>query len=326
MPQRPVVPSSNMSVISALLASSLASGGTITLTYPNLQPGTLNPETKGKGHFFGVGGHQVATQNSVYTYPKDFELTFNAHASGITLTWRGATLLAGTTLKVQLNELGTVVRAYGVGNQFGGNYTQAVGDFNPGVYLLNLGSPKAKSTTAVAAAQAVAGAANLTLNGASATGGVVYFDVPRAVDIVSSNVGDTTQTATVTGTDIYGNTLVETITFNGTTRVLGKKAFFKITTVRVSAVMAGNASVGNVDILGLPVFLPAAGYIVKELESGALATAGTTVAGAVLTPTATTADVRGTYLPNAACDGTKALNLLVWLTNPGDIGGTQFAG
>ena len=35
------------------------------------------------------------------------------------------------------------------------------------------------------------------------------------------------------------------------------------------------------------------------------------------TATATTGDVRGTYDPNAACDGDKVFQLLVTLPNPG---------
>lgn len=322
---RPQVTPVPLSVIAATLAAAVATGGTFTASYPLLQPASpVNTVTKNKGHFFGVGGHKLLVNQAVYTYPADFELTFNAPASGITVTWRNATTLAaGSNYKLQLNEMGNIVRDYG-GQLFPGNFTGVVGGkMGADAYLLNLGAPITLSTTGVAAAQARAAAGNMTLNGASAISGAVYMDVPRAVDIVSANAGDTTQTATVTGTDFYGQAMSELIAFNGTTRVAGKKAFWKITQIAVSAATAGNISAGTTDVLGLPVFLPGAGYVLKEIQDGAAATAGTFVAGATVTPTTTSADVRGTYVPNAATNGTRALHLIAFLANPGDIGGTQ---
>lgn len=321
---RSVLAATALSIVSATLATSLATAGTLTLSYPAQFPGTPNPQTKNLGHFYGCQGHKVVSKNgTVYEYPRDFELTFNA--TTITLTWRAATTLpAGTEIKVELREAANSIRWDGKYNNAIANVSGAE-DNAPGIFVVNLSAPVAKSTTAVAAAQARGAAGNMTINGVNAVNGVAYMDVPRAVDIVSAGAGDTTQTATVYGTDGYGNAMAETIAFNGTTRVLGKKAFATITRVAVSAATAGNISVGNVDILGLPVFLPASGLIIKELQNGAAPTAGTVAAGATVTPTATTADVRGTYLPNAACDGTKALQLVVQL-NELSTGGAQFSG
>lgn len=327
---RPVVVPSLMSIIPGILSADLVSGGTITLNYPKLRAASsADSVTKNKGHYFGVGGHKLVTNSGAYNFPNDFELTFNAPATNITLTWRGATIPAGTAFRAQLNEMGNISRAYGgPGNtqlfpgQFGGPGVVG-GASGADAYLINLGAAITKSLTGVAAAQARAAAGNMTLNGASAVGGAVYMDVPRAVDIVSANAGDTTQTATVTGTDIYGQAMSEVIAFNGATRVSGKKAFFKITQIAVSAATAGNISAGTTDILGLPVALYGAGYVLKEVQDGAAATAGTFVTASVLTPTTTTNDVRGTYLPNAATDGTKALHLIAFLANPGDIGQVQ---
>lgn len=328
---RAVVPVSAGSVISAILAAQLSSAGTITLNYPNLQPGTNNAQVKNKGHFFGVGGHRLMTQNGLYTYPTDFELTFNAPASGVTLTWRNSSALpAGTPIKVQLNEFGGPVRATGGFQTFSGNLTPIAG--GPagvaGAYVMNLGAGLALAAADICAAQAAVGGANAaaTINGTRAVSGVGYMDLARAVSIVSSNAGDTTQIITVRGTDLYGQALTESIAANGTTTVNGKKAFFTITSVRYSANLAGNLSVGTSDVLGLPVALNGgSGYVLKELQDGAAATAGTFVAAASVTPTATTADVRGTYVPNAATNGTRALQLVAFLPNPGDIGGTQFS-
>ncbi len=175
--------------------------------------------------------------------------------------------------------------------------------------------PVALSTTAVAAAQAVAGAANLLINGASATAGVATFDVPRAVQIVSANAGDTTQTATVTGFDVYGQPMTETIAFNGTTAVSGQKAFFRVTRVAISAVMAGNASVGSTDILGLPIAVASRNFALTAWD-GAFVTTGTFAAADATTATATTDDVRGTYLPPSATNGTRRLTVYLFCANP----------
>ena len=175
--------------------------------------------------------------------------------------------------------------------------------------------PAAASATAVCAAQAVAGAGNATINGASASGGVATFAAPRAVNVDSTGAGDTTQTVTVTGTDYWGQAQTETIALNGTTAVAGKKAFKTITQVAVSAAMAGNLTVGSTDVFGLPYRITDAGYIVRAGWAGALADdAGTFVAADTNTATATTGDVRGTYTPSSAADGAKRLVLALALT------------
>ena len=178
--------------------------------------------------------------------------------------------------------------------------------------------PATLSTTAVAAAQAVAGAGNLTINGASASGGVATFDVPRAVQIVSSNAGDTTQTALFTGKDDYGVTMSELLAFNGTTPVLGQKAFKTITQVAISAALAGNASAGNTDIFGLPYAIASVNYIMAVKWAGALADDAATVAAADATSPATTTtnDVRGTVDPSSAADGSRRLTVYMLLANP----------
>lgn len=183
------------------------------------------------------------------------------------------------------------------------------------VYIYTI-TPATLSATAVAAAQAVAGAGNLTINGASASGGVATMDVPRAVGILSTDAGDTTQTATVYGTDTYGVTTVETIAFNGTTPVNGKKAFKTITRVAISAAMAGNATVANTGIFGLPYVVANRGATLTAWNS-AFVTTGTFVAAVTTNPaTATTGDVRGTYLVPDAADGTKVLYLWMYIADP----------
>lgn len=181
-------------------------------------------------------------------------------------------------------------------------------------------TPTTIVTTAVAAAQAVAGAGNLTLNGTLAVAGVVTFDVPRAVQIVSTNAGDTTQTATFIGKDVYGVPMSQTITFNGTTAVLGTKAFKTITQVAISAALTGNASAGNSDVFGLPIRADSRGYVLTTFWDAAHVHTGTFVAAVTTSPaTATTGDVRGTYTPPTASNGTRQLIASIVATNPNDL-------
>lgn len=177
--------------------------------------------------------------------------------------------------------------------------------------------PVALSATAVCAAQAIAGAANATINGASASGGVATFDVARNVSIVSSSASDTTQTVTVTGTDYYGQTQTSRLTINGTTTVNGLKAFKTITQVAVSAAFVGNLSVGSGDTFGLPYRVTDAGYLLRTGWNNTVAdNAGTFTAADTTSPaTATTGDVRGTFLPaSTAANGSRRLVIAIGLT------------
>ena len=186
--------------------------------------------------------------------------------------------------------------------------------------------PVAFSATAVAAAKAVAGAGNLTINGGSATGGVATFDVPRTITIVSTNAGDTTQTATVTGPDVYGLAMSELITFNGTTAVTGQKAFKTVTRVAISAALTGNGSVGSTDVFGFPFRANTRNYVLTAWN-GAFVTTGTFAAADATVATTTTNDVRGTYAVPDAADGSKRLTLWMYIfdddTQTGLYGVTQ---
>jgi len=176
--------------------------------------------------------------------------------------------------------------------------------------------PAAIAATGVCAAQAVSAAGNATINGTLASGCVATFDYARAVSAVSANAGDTTQTITVSGTDYWGQAQSELISLNGTTTVYGKKSFKTITKVAVSASLAGNLSVGNSDVYGLPYAVTDAGYLLRTGWANAVAdNAGTFVAADATSPaTTTTGDVRGTFKPTTAANGTNRLVIAIGLT------------
>lgn len=207
-----------------------------------------------------------------------------------------------------------------------GPHTSVQGAGNPSVPAVGVGPlgrvyvydivPATLSTTAVCAAQASSGTNNpLTINGASATGGVATLDVPRALQMVSTNAGDTTQTVTVTGTDFYGRVQTEVRTLNGTTPVNFLKAFKTVTRAVVSATLTGNVSIGSRDAFGLPYRVTNAAYIVHVGWNSALARdAGTFTAAVTTDPnTSSLGDVRGTYLPSNAADGVKRLVMVIAL-------------
>jgi hypothetical protein len=91
--------------------------------------------------------------------------------------------------------------------------------------------------------------------------------------------------------------------------VQGKKAFWAISTVTVSAALAGNLSIGTSNGLGLPVAVDAGGFIPassgKIIAGAVTADAGTVAYADRTNPQINTnGDPRGTYTPAAAPNGT----------------------
>lgn len=221
-----------------------------------------------------------------------------------------------------------------LGNAYAPNMENAlIGSTGPSPQTLGVGPlgrvyvfdvvPLTKNTTGIAAAQAVSGAGNLTLTAGTgvttsvdSTGTTRYvLDCARCIDAVSANVGDTTQTITFTGYDIYGQQMTQTITLNGTTRVATTKAFKSIIRAAISASTTGNVSVGTTDTVGLPLRVTDRTYIGHVGWNNTLArdTGTATVADTTSPATASTGDVRGTYALSSASDGSKRLVMAIYL-------------
>lgn len=184
------------------------------------------------------------------------------------------------------------------------------------IYAYNI-VPATLDADGIAAAQAVGAAGNLTLNGALASSGTVTLDVPRAVSVTSSDAGDTTQTATVSGYDVYGAAMSEAIAFNGAATISGKKAFYRVTQIAISAALTGNGSAGTLDIFGMPYAIGDKNYYeVVKWNSVLAADAATVLAAVTTTATTTTGDVRGTVVPSSAADGSKRLTCYLFIANP----------
>ncbi len=288
-------------IVRTMVAAAVASGGTITFAYPSGYD---------EGSMRGTYGHTLYARGlmTTFLFPSQFTIAFGANP---VVTYNGSTPIpAGTEVVLELYVPGEAQLTNGTSGS-------RVGVVQP--YLIDFGSPSTISTTAVLATTAVA---NGNLNTLASP---VVFDWPRAIQIVSSSGSDTAVTVTVRGLDEYGVAMTQTLTLNGTSAVLGTKAFKQVKSYQASGAMAGTLSIGNTKVLGLPFFIPyAAGSVLKEIQDGANATAGTVVAGVLTNPSATTGDVRGTWTPNATLDGAIDLQLVVWTDNPARRGLTQF--
>lgn len=288
--------------IQAVLATALATSGTLVIAYP---PGTSRTD------FLRGVRHRLRANSGGFVSPNDFTVVFGAAAA--TITWNSATTLpAGSTVSVQLDTGGPdtyrdAPAAVRVANRSRDVFTR----------LLSLGNPVAAAANNVCVSQAVNSGVLALLNGTTAG----TLDVPRNVVAAWTN----TAVITVTGLDEHGNVMVEQ-SASGTS-FTGLKAFARVTSVTFSANVTG-ATVGTGVRLGLPIWLPNSGNVLREFEDGAVPTAGTIVAGLAqgTRSTALTADVRGTYQPNSAPDGSRVFDLLVSVPDPNHRGNPQFAG
>lgn len=313
---------------STVPTSAVVNGGTLTFGYP---VGTT------MGHFnLNTGRHLLYAEGlqAQFNFLDDFTISFATAQA--TVTYNGSTPLPANARVILMLETvgrddqrqffdGLELTGWpGSANALTRDPTGAVNTVPLAVklapMLVRYGSPSTISTTKFLATTAVAVTTLQTL----AT--PVVNDVPRACQVVSSGAGDTTQVITIRGFDDQGAALTESITLNGTTPVFGKKAFKQVNSYQSSAALAGNLSIGDSKILGIPIFLPGAAYVIREVQDGAVATAGSFVAGVSVKQTATTGDSKGTWTPAATLNGTIALELIIIASDATWRGGTNFAG
>ena len=271
-----------------------------------------------------------------------YTTTFTGSMSGTTLTvtalLQGAPIVVGMYVDGSSVTDGTYITAMGTGTGGTGTYTinqsvsassttmyahGNVGFDDPSPMDLGIGPvgrvyvwdvmPQALVANNIATAQTTS--STITLTAGTSVKSVVradgttvlQLDCPRAVSIVSGTGTLTNRNVTISGYDYYGQAMSEVIA-TGTvqsTTVPGKKAFFQISSATISGALGATIAVGTTDILGIPVRVFNAAYIVSVKSNNTLAQdAGTFVAAATATATTTTGDVRGTYVPATASDGT----------------------
>lgn len=255
------------------LASAVAANGTFTADYPS---------GKDAGNFFLTMAHKLSLNGATLYFPVDFDLTFGT--SNITVTNKtSSTWAAGSTWRLQVEEPGersqltvplqdpNAAVSTVSGSTYNINVRSKLIPSTTDMYLdlISLGAPDTAVTNGICQNQSLAALGALTMNGSLVAGGVATLDVPRALRIVST--GADTAVITCSGTDVYGFSMSEAMTLNGTTVVNGLKAFKTVNSVTAGAAIANLASVGTTDTLGLPVFVPDSGYLVAELMNGKLA-------------------------------------------------------
>lgn len=294
---------------SVTLGSAVGMGGTFTVAYP-----------VGKSRFDYLGGtkHQLLStgQRTLNAQSGEFLLAFGA--SNITVTMAtGLALAANTIVYLNLDRA-----SVDQGERFDGPVHDRV--TRREVFGISLGAPVAAAANGYFASQDLTSAGVASVN-TTVAAAIAAASLAGKSDFARNVVAAWTGTAvlTVTGTDEYGAILKES-SASGTS-FTGKKAFKTITSISVSANVTA-LTVGTGVVIGLPIFLSSTATVLKEIMDNAAATAGTIVAGDLTTPSATTGDIRGTYNPNSAPNGSRLYELIVAHRNPCYIGGAQFAG
>lgn len=167
--------------------------------------------------------------------------------------------------------------------------------------IVKFGTVDAAASTGICAAATATGAKVLSATGSLVSGGVATLDVARAVSLTSTD-DNSGVNFTITGTDEYGATMIETVVGPNATTVYGVKAFKTVSEVKSDDAVATSVSVGSSNILGFPYRVDSKGCVISLSADGVPASAATIVAGLSTTgvSTATTADVRGTITTTSA--------------------------
>lgn len=105
----------------------------------------------------------------------------------------------------------------------------------------------ASSANAIALAQTIVGAGNLTLNGALVTAGVAQLDAQRFVGIASTG-NLSAVTFTVTGTNQLGTAISESLAGPNNNTVSTTLNFYTVTQVAVSGTVGTNVTVGTTGV------------------------------------------------------------------------------
>lgn len=130
---------------------------------------------------------------------------------------------------------------------------------------------------------------------------------------ITSSADDTGATFTVAGYDIYGAPMVETITGVNAGTAVGKKAFKYIASITPAGTLAAGpatVSAGIGSVFGLPLRADTLGDV-YVFWNNAVQSNGTFVAADATTATATTGDVRGTYVFSGGTLGTSRVQMFI---------------
>ena len=183
------------------------------------------------------------------------------------------------------------------------NYVKAMAysaDVNyNGATRVNFGAPLAASATSLLNAGSIATGTSLDLSAVAA----IPDQWGRNIQVVAGAANATA--IVVYGWDYLGQPIAEQLTLNGTTPVVGVKAFKALNYVTYTAA-ATTISIGTGVKLGLPYKTLRVGY---EIANGVAAAAGTLVAPSLVDPqTNVTTDPRGTYTTTTTMNGVNIIS------------------
>ncbi len=103
----------------------------------------------------------------------------------------------------------------------------------------------------ISTSQTPAGAGDLTITGALATGGIAYLGAMRQV-LVTTVSNESGKTMTIYGTDLTGNVISETMTGPNATTGSPVQHFYTVTRIAVSAAFTGAVTVGTSGVGSTP--------------------------------------------------------------------------
>jgi hypothetical protein len=175
-----------------------------------------------------------------------------------------------------------------------------------GFTRVNFGAPIAASATSILNAGSIAAGTSIDLSAVAA----VPDPFGRNVVVVAGAANATA--VIVYGWDYLGQPIAESLTLNGTTPVVGVKAFKSFSSVSYTAA-ATTLSIGTGVKLGLPY---KAIRVEWEVANGAVVAAGTLNAPSLTDPqTNVTPDPRGTYVTTTAMNGANIISAAFDMAN-----------
>jgi hypothetical protein len=286
-----------------ILEQELTKGGEVGFPYP---------DGCNEASFLGAFNHTVVSDDVFYKSPVDFVIS--PQHDQLVFAWhKDKKLEAGSILHLRLEQLGTSYYQDPRTNVTLMNVMPAPS------FLVNLKAPLAADNAYYFAPASLDQAGKLSLRQTKP-------DVPRNVTILST-ANDTQVIFKIHGVDCYDRRITEYIPGPNAGIQQGKKAFAKLLAIQASGGCQGKIAIGFGNRLGLPVYLPAEGYVLQEMINGHCPTSrGMIIPGEYGLPTPQSGDRRGTYTPAAGIrlDGRQAIYLLVALPNPGNIGAADY--
>lgn len=148
-------------------------------------------------------------------------------------------------------------------------------------------------------------------------GGVQLYDPTKALSRtlrIQTNLADTAGSFFVSGNDIYGYAMTESIagsTISTGTILLGRKAFKFIQSITPRGTIGSTSiSVGTADTIGLPIRADGFGDLCDVTVGNTSVTLSTGfTASSTVTATSSTGDVRGTYALQTASNGVNIVQI-----------------